>query len=443
MGWSARAAGQPERMGRSADSHRASLWCATAEEPPVQAPPLSGAAVAEVAVIGGGYTGLSAALNLAEAGARVILLEGREIGWGGSGRNGGQVIPGVKLDPSELRARFGEARGAALAAAVGASADAVFARIARHAIRCAPARHGWIQAAHAAPALARVLRRGAEWQQAGAPVEMLDARAIAARTGTGEYVGGWRDGRAGTVHPLSYARGLARAAQAAGAILHEASPAQRLAQEQDGWRIETPGGALHARSVLLATNAYTDGLLPGLSHTLLTLQSIQIATAPLPEALAARILPGGECVSETRRLAFYFRRSPDGRLILGGRGATGEEEREALFRALQGALARLYPEAARLPIAYRWSGQVALTLDGMPRVHEAAPGLFAGLGYNGRGVAMATLMGEWLAARLHAGTDTPLPRTDIAPIAWHAARKPAIALGIAWAWARDRMGFAG
>ena len=114
-----------------------------------------------------------------------------------------------------------------------------------------------------------------------------------------------------------------------------------------------------------------------------------------------------------------------------------------MFRALHGALARIYPEAAALPVTHRWSGHVALTLDGLPRVHEPAPGLFVGLGYNGRGVAMATLMGEWLAARIHAGREAPIPRTDIAPIPWHAARKPAIALGIAWAWTRDRMGFAG
>jgi sarcosine oxidase len=430
-------------MGRSADSHRASLWSATAEEAPVDAPALAGEAMAEVAVIGGGYTGLSTALNLAEAGVQVVLVEAREIGWGGSGRNGGQVIPGVKLDPSELRARFGEERGAAIAAAVGGSADAVFARIARHDIRCAPVRQGWIQAAHAAPALARVLRRGAEWRAAGAPVEVLDAASLAARIGTHEYVGGWRDGRAGTVQPLAYARGLARAARAAGARLHGGTPARKLVQDGNGWRIETPQGALRARSVVIATNAYTDGLVPGLAKSLLTLQSIQIATAPLPEALATRILPHGECVSETRRLAFYFRRSPDGRLILGGRGAVGEEEREPLFRALHGALARIYPDAASLPITHRWSGHVALTLDGLPRVYEPAPGLFIGLGYNGRGVAMATLMGEWLAARIHAGTEAPLPRSNIAPIGWHAARKPAIALGIAWAWSRDRMGFAG
>lgn len=430
-------------MARSADSVRTSLWAATAEEPAIDGPVLEGEVTADVAVIGGGFTGLSSALDLAEAGARVVLLEGREIGFGGSGRNGGQVIPGLKLDPSEMRAQWGEERGAALARAVGGSADAVFARIERHAIRCSPRRRGWIQAAHAAPALARVLRRGAEWHEAGAPVTVFDADDLAAHIGTREYVGGWRDGRAGTVHPLSYARGLARAAIAAGAVLHADSPATALQRDGGGWRIGTPRGVLRARSVIVATNAYSDALVPGLARTLLTVQSILIATAPLPEEAAARILPHGECVSETRRLAYYFRCSPDGRLVLGGRGAAGEEEREGLFKALHRTLARLYPDAAALPITHRWSGQVALTLDGLPRVHEPEPGLFIGIGYNGRGVAMGTLMGEWLAARVHAGTETPLPRTDIAPIPWHGLRKPAIALGIAWASTRDRMGFAG
>jgi glycine/D-amino acid oxidase-like deaminating enzyme len=440
MGWSPPLPGLASRMGLSADSFSRSLWAAIAAEPPVEAPALRGEVTAEVAIIGGGITGLSAALNLAEAGAKVVLLEAREIGFGGSGRNGGQVIPGLKLDPSEMRAKWGEERGAALTKAVGASADAVFARIERHNIRCAPQRAGWIQAAHAAPALARVLQRGREWQQAGAPVETLDGEAIAERLGTREYLGGWRDGRAGTIAPLAYVRGLARAAGEAGATLHAASPVRALRREGDHWRLETPGGVLRAGSVIRGTNAYTDALVPGLAQTLLTVQSILIATAPLPERFGNRILPGGECVSETRRLAFYFRRSPDNRLVFGGRGAASDHERDSLFDALHGTMRRLYPEVAALPIDYRWSGQVALTLDGLPRVHEPQPGLFIGLGYNGRGVAMGTLMGEWLAKRQHAGVEAPLPRTDIAPIAWHALRKPAIALGIAWAWTRDRMG---
>ena len=429
-------------MPSSAASVDHSLWSATAAEPLPDAPALAGEHAVDAAIVGGGFTGLSAALSLAEAGARVALLEAQAIGWGGSGRNGGQVIPGLKLDPSEMVARWGEARGGALAQAVGAAADKVFARIARHGIACAPSRAGWIQAAHAEPALARVLRRAEEWRAHGAPVEILDAATLAARTGTAGYHGGWRDGRAGTVQPLDYARGLARAARAAGARLHAGTPVHRLAPEGSGWLLETPGGRLRARAVIIATNAYTDALLPGLARTLLTVQSIQFATEKLPDALRDAILPGGECLSETRRLAFYFRRSPDDRLIFGGRGAVGDGERDTLFAVLRQAAGRILPQTGRLAVAYRWSGQVAMTLDGLPHIHEPQPGLFVGLGYNGRGVAMGTLMGEWLATRLHAGTEAPLPRTDLRPIPWHGARKPAIAVGIAWAWTRDRLGFA-
>lgn len=429
-------------MASSAVSIDQSLWSAIAAEPVPDAPPLAADHAVDAAIVGGGFTGLSAALNLAETGARVALLEAQSIGWGGSGRNGGQVIPGLKLDPSEMVARWGEARGGALAQAVGGAADKVFARIARHGIACAPRRAGWIQAAHAAPALARVLRRAEEWRTHGAPVEILDAATLAARSGAAGYRGGWRDGRAGTVQPLDYARGLARAARAAGADLHAGTPVRRLVPEGAGWLLETPRGRLRAHAVIIATNAYTDALLPGLARTLLTVQSIQFATEPLPDALRDAILPGGECLSETRRLAFYFRRSPDDRLIFGGRGAVGDAESDTLFAALRLAAARILPQTDRLAVAYRWSGQVAMTLDGLPHIHEPQPGLFVGLGYNGRGVAMGTLMGEWLAARLHAGTDAPLPRTDLSPIPWHGARKPAIAAGVAWAWTRDRLGFA-
>lgn len=427
-------------MALSADSYTRSLWASTCEEPAPEVPQFTGQAEVDAAVVGGGITGLSAALALAEAGARVAVLEAHGIGWGASGRNGGQVIPGVKLDPSELVARFGEARGEALADAVGGAADHVFALVERHGISCAPVRAGWIQAAHAAPALERVLCRAREWQARGAPVELLDGSALERRTGARGYHGGWRDGRAGTLQPLAYTRGLARAALAAGAALHGSSPVTRLGRRDGAWLLETPSGRLRAGAVILGTDGYTDALLPGLRQTLLLVQSIQVATGPLPEAVRGTLLSGGECVSETRRLAFYFRRSPDHRVVFGGRGAMGEAESPALFAALAAALRRTLPGAAALPLAHRWSGQVALTLDGLPRLHEPAPGLFVGLGYNGRGVAMATLMGRWLAERLHAGTAPPLPATPVEPIPWHAARKPVIAAGIALAWAQDRLG---
>jgi sarcosine oxidase len=430
-------------MGSSAASFDTSLWSATVAEPEIQTRPFSGEATVDVAIVGGGYTGLSAALSLAEAGARVALLEAHTFGFGASGRNGGQVIPGLKLDPSEMIAKWGEARGRVLATAVGNAADAVFLRIEKHAIQCAPVRAGWIQAAHAAPALERVIQRARDWKAFGAPVEMLSREEIATRIGTKEYVGGWIDRRAGTIQPLSYARGLARAAQAAGARLHQSSPVSKVVPAGKRWRVETENGTLDAGAVILATDAYTHQIMPDIARSLLLVQSIQIATAPLPQKLVPSILPGGECVSETRRLAFYFRRSPDGRLMLGGRGAMGEQERETLFATLHKAMQRFFPQAKDLPIEYRWSGQVGLTLDGLPRIHEPAPGMFLGFAYNGRGVAMATLMGEWLAARIHRDVAAPLPRTDLSPIPWHGLRKPAVALGIGWAWVRDRAGFAG
>jgi glycine/D-amino acid oxidase-like deaminating enzyme len=193
-------------MGASAASIDASLWSATAAEPMVEAPQLAGEIRADVAVVGGGYTGISAALSLAEAGARVVVLEAQTVGYGASGRNGGQVIPGLKLDPSEMIAKWGEKRGRLLAEAVGKSANVVYSRIAKHNIQCSPVRAGWIQAAHSARALERVTQRARDWIGFGAPVEMLSREDVAARIGTREYVGGWLDRRAGTLQPLAYVR---------------------------------------------------------------------------------------------------------------------------------------------------------------------------------------------------------------------------------------------
>ncbi|MBR1125936.1 FAD-binding oxidoreductase [Bradyrhizobium lablabi] len=429
-------------MVNSAASFDSSLWSATVAEPAIETAPLAGRITTDVAIVGGGYTGLSAALSLAEVGTNVVVLEAEAFGYGASGRNGGQVIPGLKLDPSEMIAKWGEQRGRALAEAVGNAADAVFSRIARHGIQCVPKCGGWIQAAHSDRALDRVIRRAQDWSAFGAPVEVLSQQEVTRRIGTREYVGGWIDRRAGTLQPLGYVRGLARAAIAAGAQLHQKSRVLKVTPAGKRWHIFTSNGSVDAAAVILATDAYTDGVMPKLARSLLPVQSIQIATTPLPQHIASTILPGGECVSETRQLAFYFRLTPDGRLLMGGRGSIGEQESEPLYAALHHAMRRLFPQAALLPIEYRWSGQVGLTLDGLPRIHEPAPGMFIGFGYNGRGIAMATLMGEWLAARLHRGIEAPLPNTELSPIPWHGLRKPVIGLGIAWAWTKDRMGIA-
>ena len=202
----------------------------------------------------------------------------------------------------------------------------------------------------------------------------------------------------------------------------------------------TTQGDVRARRVIVGPDGYADALVPGLAQSLICVQSALIATEPLPQELRETVMPSGVCASETRRLAFYVRQSPDGRLLFGGRGAIGDQQNEAFFGALTAAMRRMFPQAARLGVAYRWSGQVAMTLDGLPHIHEPEPGLLIGVGYNGRGVAMATRMGQWLAARALGGDDPPLPITALRPIPWLGLRRPAIQMGIAWAWIRDRLG---
>ncbi|MFV0475345.1 MAG: NAD(P)/FAD-dependent oxidoreductase [Pikeienuella sp.] len=429
-------------MAASADSFERALWWRTSREPAPDAAPLRGAAEADIAIIGGGFTGLSTALFLAEAGCKPVLLEARHIGFGASGRNGGQVIPGLKYDPETLLAKYGTERGAGLIEFAGGAADLVFDTIARHQIDCAPARAGWIQAAHSERALGPVLARAGQWRDRGVPVEILDREALARRTGVSVYHGGWRDPRAGAVQPLDYARGLARAARAAGATIHEGAPVSGLTRKGSDWELTTPKGRLTARRVVLATNAHSGDLMPGLARSILPVQSMIVATKPLPEDLRVRLMPGGVVLSETRKLAFYMRQSADGRIVFGGRGSVGATESPRLMTELKAGLLRLFPDLEGVGADHQWSGQLALSMDGLPHLHQPEPGLHIALAYNGRGIAMATAFGRMIAAWIAEGREPVFPITPISPIAWHGVREPVMNLGIRWYWLKDRMGFA-
>ncbi|APZ52212.1 NAD(P)/FAD-dependent oxidoreductase [Salipiger abyssi] len=426
-------------MTLSADLWDRSLWYATAKEPD---PGSDAPEDAQVLVIGGGFTGLSTALHLAERGVAVTLIEAEKIGFGASGRNGGQVIPGLKIDPAEMRARWGAEAGGRLVEFAGGAADRVFDLIERHGIACAATRQGWIQGAHSAKALRAVHGRAREWEREGAPVEIYDADAMAEATGTRIYHGGWRDLRAGLVNPLSYARGLARAARAAGVRIVTGARAMAVLREGAGWRVDLGGSSLRGQTVVMATNAYNDRLMPRMARSILPVQSSIVATEPLPEAVAATILPQGACCSETRKLAFYYRLTQDRRLVIGGRGATGPVYSTGLQDALEQGMRRLFPQIADARVDMAWSGHLALTMDHLPHIHEPEPGLWAVAAYNGRGVAMATAMGAALADRLAEGTPLPLPETPIRPIGWHALRGPVMDIGVRYYWMKDRLGFA-
>jgi glycine/D-amino acid oxidase-like deaminating enzyme len=416
-----------------------SLWAATARPAP-DTPPLHGERRADVAVVGAGFTGLSATLHLAERGADVVLLEAAEPGWGASGRNGGQVIPGFKLDPDELVARFGPERGERMADFAGGTADLVFGLIERHDIDCMAERSGWIQAVHAPAKMGLAERRVAQWSKRGVHAEVISAQRIAQLTGTERYAGGWIDSRGGMLQPLGFARGLAAAAQKAGAAVHGRSPAVDLRRDGAGWRVETPGGAVTAKQLLLATNAYTDQLWPGLRESVIPVFSYQVATRPLSDNLRRSILAGGLPVSDTRRLLLYFRLGAQGRLLVGGRGRFRQTEEPRFYDSVIAGLTWLYPQLGEIELDFYWAGQVAITLDHMPHLHELAPGAFAMLGYNGRGVAMAAACGKLLAERL-GGTpaeDLPLPAAPLRRIPFHGLRQPALTAAVAWKRLLDR-----
>lgn len=410
-----------------------SLWHATAT-PVDTSPALTEPVTTDVLVIGAGFTGLSTALHLAELGVQTCVVEASQPGWGASGRNGGQVIPGLKYDPQELISRFGPERGQALVDFAGSAADVVFDLIERHGIACDPVRKGWIQTAHSDAMLKSVETRARQWMDQGAPVELLDSAEVSRRLGTSGFRGGWIDYRAGSVQPLSYARGLLTACRRAGVAVYGDSAATTLKREGNCWQVSLATGAtVRASRVVVATNGYTDKLWPGLKQTVLPAQSFLVATAPLPASVGDAILPNGEVSSDSRRLLVYFRRDAQGRFVLGGRGPFHDPSSATDWKHVEHAMCLMFPQLKGVPIDYRWAGRVAVTADFLPHLHEPEPGIVMALGYNGRGVAMATAMGRALARYL-TGNDNalPLPFTPIKPIPFHGLQRFYMAAGVAW-----------
>ncbi|MGP9768189.1 NAD(P)/FAD-dependent oxidoreductase [Halomonas sp. AOP13-D3-9] len=417
-----------------------SLWADTAPAGR-DYPALQGAQRSDVVIIGGGFTGLSAALALAKRGISTLLLEAESIGWGASGRNGGQVIPGLKYDPDELITRYGEERGQRMIALSARNADVVFDLIKQHNIDCEAQQRGWIQPAVTHASLKAIESRARQWQSRGVEITWLDQQQCAERLGTSEYLGGWVDPRAGGLNPLAYARGLAQAAHENGATLHEHTRVTSLTRAGDRWRVMAEGGAeIQAERVLLCTNGYSDALQPKLASSLIAANSYQVATRPLTSEEGNSILPGGEVASDARKLLLYFRRDREGRLLMGGRGSFNDPRKPSDFRHLENAIIKLYPQLKYVEIAFRWAGRIAITQDSLPHVHEPQPGLTVALGYNGRGVAMGSHMGKLLGE--HLGENSleealPFPLSPIKPIPLHGLQRLYVETVVNYYRARD------
>ncbi len=407
------------------DTFADSLWAATA--PP--APDLSALADAievEVAVVGAGYTGLSTALHLARAGRSVAVIEAAEIGHGGSGRNNGQVIPHYTVHtPEDVAQRLGPELGERLNRLIADSAAYAFDLIRAEAIDCDAVQQGWVQPAHSEGRVARARLLAEQWAARGAAVDFLDRKRTADMLGTDAYFGAWAAPTGGHIQPLAFARGLARAAIRAGAKVFVRSPVADIAAQGDRWRLTAGAGSVTADQVVLATNAYSDALWPGLARSFVPVRVYQIATAPLGDNLRGSILPGNQAMSDSRAQLRFFRYDRDGRLVTGGGYALWQNAATRARRAAADLLRETYPQAGEPAFEYYWDGMLAMTPERLPRLHRLAPGVIAALGYSGRGVALSVSMGrvaaDWLGGADAA--DLPIPVTEMAAMPGHAVAK--------------------
>ena len=386
-------------------------------EPAAATPPLDGDIRADVAVVGGGFTGLSTALHLAEQGAQVVLLEAEEPGWGASGRNGGQVNPGLKHDPDTVERDFGQDLGRRMNALAGAAPQYLFDLIQRHGISCEARRNGTLRAATAPKHAAAVRVTVEQLRQRQAPVELLSGKELADMTGTDRYQVALFDPRGGDLNPLSYARGLARAAIEAGAAVHGRTRAMTLRRQGELWQVTTPSGTVTAPQVVLATNGYTDDLWPALRRSVVPVFGAIAATAPLPDSVARAVMPSRAVLYESGAITVYYRVDGGGRLLIGGRGPQTEISSTAPLAHLLNYAHKLWPALKDVTWTHAWGGRLAMTQDSYSHWHEPAKGVMACLAYNGRGVAMATTMGALVAKRiLDPAAPCDMPITDLKPI---------------------------
>jgi glycine/D-amino acid oxidase-like deaminating enzyme len=395
-----------------------SLWANTAREH-ADFPALSSDGEADVAVIGGGILGLSTALALAQAGQRAVVLEAAEIGAGASGRNGGLVVPSLpRVGPDEVLSRMGDERGAAFIRLVLSAPAEVATLIVRFSIDCGFTQNGWLNPAHGPAMVAGLERRLAAWQRFGSPATLLSRAEAQQRIGSASYHGAIADPTGGHLNPLAYTRGLARAAAASGAGVHEHSAVASVQRQGDRWRLSTASGSLLADRVVQATNAQPPGVTgsEAASRGTVPLTVYELATEMLPPSVRAGILPLDEAMSDTRNNLFACCIDDTGRIVTGGMapltqlGAT-----HWLQPFLARRLARLFPQLGEVRFDYVWSGRASLTADFLPRLFQPGPDWYVPFTCNGRGVALSTATGTRLGAWLASGDAGALPLIPVPP----------------------------
>jgi len=391
----------------NADFERRSLWSATM--PPL--PDRAGRALpetADVVVVGGGYTGINAARELARAGRAVTLLEAHTLGFGASTRNGGIVHAGYKWGPRQLIKRYGEETGAALYRDTLEGYETVKRLIAAEGIDCSFREVGHLELAFAASHMRDLRQQRESLASVGIATLVVPREKIRTEIGSDAYHGALVVPDSALLHPGRYFAGLVEATDRAGADLHEGVRARRIRRGPDGrFVVETERGTILARDVLVATNGYTDGVAPSLRRRIIPIGSYIIASEPLPDDLVADISPRGRAFFDTKNFLYYWHISADRRMVFGGRASFMPSSVERTAAILHRGLLRVHPQMAGYRIDYAWGGNVGFTFDRMPHAGRTAQGIAYAMGCCGTGVALmthlGTAMGRWLA-----GGDAPV-----------------------------------
>lgn len=401
-----------------------SLWAAVTSAGP-ELPQLIGAAEADVIVVGGGFTGLSTALHLREAGVDVAIVEAMEPGWGASGRNNGQVIPTLsRPDPEDIVAKHGAA-GERFVGLLHDCASTLFNVARRYQIQAEQEQAGWVQPVHSPGRIKIAERRVRQWSKFGAPVELLSRDEVRKMLGSEAWFGGFWNKTGGHINPLALARGLARVVLEQGCRIYARSPAISFERRNDRWIVKTEKGEISGRALVMATNAYTGefskSLMPDIAHEVMPILSWQMATQPLSDEARKTVIPGRQAMSDTHGELYFARYDARHRLVTGGAVIGPGNKPERLKARVTERLQRLWPQIGPVEFDYVWNGYVGMTTDFLPRIHRLGPDAYGWTGCNGRAVALAIALGDELskAVRGVAEKELALPFSDPVPIPAH------------------------
>jgi len=392
-----------------------SLWKASASEQ-LNLDPLTESIKLDVAVVGAGYSGLSCALHLAEKGLNVAVLEANTIAYGGSGRNVGLVNAGLWMPPDEVEEKLGADAAGILYESLAQAPDLVFSLIEKYQIQCEATRNGTLHAAVGEAGVRQLEDRYLQLESRSAPVQILGKEMASSRIGSGFFSGALFDPRAGTIQPLSYALGLAKAAISQSVRIYEHTQVMQIKGDKGHWLLKcSTGASVIADKVVMATNAYPEHIFPDLKQSFVPIQYSQFASQPLPDALLQKILPNKEGLWDTCTVMSSLRLDQAGRLIFGGMGGAGLNTR--LLQWADKRVNQLFDSLPKLDWQYAWSGKIAFSDDHLPHCHQLDEGIYGLVGYSGRGIGPGTVMGKELATYLlNPAHKMPLAISKLQPV---------------------------